>query len=381
MNTHHRPLQELAEHGQSAWVDDLTRPMVRQGQLGELIDSGITGVTSNPTTFDEAVTGSDAYDDQLAELAEQHTGSGKQSAKPDPKETFLSLATRDIRDACDLLRPVFDRGGRYCDGWVSLEVDPRLAYDTRATVDEAERLRTMVARPNMFVKIPGTRQGIPAIEEAVSRGIPVNVTLLFSLERHREAARAYLRGLRRRLERGGDLRTLASVASFFVSRVDAEANKRLDRIGGHEELRNTVAVANAKLAYQTYREEFSGPQWEELAEAGARPQQCLWASTSPKDPALRDVTYVEALIGRDTVDTMPRKTIRAFAEHGEVTDTLETDVDEARRTLRRLADAGVDYDDVTAVLEREGVEKFASSFRALFDGITEKQRKLASGRA
>lgn len=364
MNTQRTRLHELAEHGQSAWVDYLSRPMIREGELAELIDSGITGVTSNPTTFHEAITGSDAYDTELSELD-----------GAEPKEAFLSLASRDVTDACDLLRPTFDRAGRHGDGWVSLEVDPRLAYDTRATVDEAERLRELVGRPNLFVKIPGTRQGIPAIEEATSRGIPVNVTLLFSLDRHREAAEAYLRGLRRRLERGGDLRSVCSVASFFVSRVDAEANKRLPE---HSELRDTLAIANAKLAYQNYRELFTGPRWDELAEAGARQQQCLWASTTPKDPELRDVHYVEELIGADTVDTMARSTIHAFTDHGTVADTVERDVDGARQTLRRFADAGVDYDDVTAVLEREGVEKFTDSFRQLFDGITEKQRGLAS---
>jgi transaldolase len=259
---------------------------------------------------------------------------------------------------------------------VSLEVDPRLANDTDATSAEAARLSRLVDRPNLMVKFPGTEAGLPAIEETVARGVPVNVTLLFSLGRHRAAAEAYVRGLRRLRRDGGDLRSVASVASFFVSRVDTEADRRLAGIGGHDELRGTLGVANAKLAYQTYLNVFSGPEWAELAEAGATPQWCLWASTSMKDPARSDTWYVEQLIGPDTVDTMPRTTVEAFIDHGKLADTLVSDIDSAQRTMRAFQDAGVDYDEVVAALEREGVERFSASFQQLFDGIAAKSGQL-----
>ncbi|RSM80897.1 transaldolase [Kibdelosporangium aridum] len=357
-------LHELAQHGQSAWVDYLSRPFLHTGELAGLVADGVVGVTSNPTIFHGAIAESDAYDDQLREVLRTET---------DPKEVFLEIARDDIRTACDLLRGVF---GHTPDGWVSLEVDPHLAHDTQATVEEAVRLHRMVDKPNLFVKIPGTEAGLPAIEECVARGVPINVTLLFSLERHRAAAKAYLRGLRRLREAGGELSTVASVASFFVSRVDTEADRRLDEIGGHDELKGTLAIANAKLAYLTYQELFTGPDWDELAAAAASPQRCLWASTSAKNPAYRDVRYVEELIGPDTVNTMPRETISAFQDDGAVADTLVRDVDAARRTLDRFADAGIDYDDVVAVLEREGVAKFAASFDKLFDAIADKRDHL-----
>jgi transaldolase len=236
----------------------------------------------------------------------------------------------------------------------------------------------MVDRPNLFVKIPGTLEGLEAIEETIAGGIPVNVTLLFSLERHRAAAEAYLNGLRRLHDAGGDLRAVASVASFFVSRVDTEADRRLEELGGHDDLKGTLAIANAKLAYQTYKELFSGEEWEELERAGASPQRCLWASTSTKNPAYRDVLYVEELIGPDTVNTMPRETVEAFQDHGRVRPTLEGGLDEAKSTLERFASAGVDYDDVVRVLEREGVEKFAGSFSALLECVAAKRDQLVA---
>ncbi|MFC6083647.1 transaldolase [Sphaerisporangium aureirubrum] len=364
------PLQDLAKHGQSAWIDYLSRNFVRNGDLAALIDEGVAGVTSNPTIFQAAIAEGDAYDEQLREVFAVHN---------DPKEVFLALARRDIQDACDLLRPVFDQGDASRDGWVSLEVDPQLADDTQGTIDEATRLYEMIGRPNLFVKIPGTTAGLPAIEETVARGIPVNVTLLFSLRRHREAAEAYLRGLRRLHATGGDLHAVASVASYFVSRVDTEADRRLTEIGGHDDLKGTLAVANAKLAYQTYLELFRGDDWAELEAAGASPQRCLWASTSVKNPEYRDVRYVEELVGAYTVNTMPRDTLEAFQDHGRVADTLERDVDEARDVFDRFAAAGVDYDDVTDTLEREGVAKFAASFRQLFDGVAAKRREMGQG--
>lgn len=363
------PLQLLAEHGQSPWIDYLSRPFVRDGDLAALIDQGIVGVTSNPTIFQGAIADGHAYDEQLREVLREQT---------DPKEVFLALAQEDIRGACDLLREVFDRGERTRDGWVSLEVDPNLAYDAHATIDEARRLHAMIDRPNLFVKIPGTEPGLGAIEESIAAGIPINVTLLFSLDRHRGAAEAYLRGLRRLQENGGDLSKVASVASFFVSRVDTEADRRLDEIGGHDELKGTLAIANAKLAYLTYKELFSGPEWEKLERAGASPQRCLWASTSTKNPDYRDVLYVEDLVGPETVDTMPRETIEAFQDHGQVEDTLERDLDDAKQTLERFAEVGIDYDDVVAVLEREGVDKFAKSFQELFDGVSSKRDQLVA---
>ena len=364
-----KPLKQLLEHGQSPWLDYISRDFVRGGDLAGLIDDGIVGLTSNPTIFQGAISKSDMYDDQLREVLQNET---------DPKEVFLALAREDIREACDLLRPVFDRGDSTRDGWVSLEVDPTLAHDAKATAKEAQRLHEMVGRPNLFVKIPGTEEGLEAIEETIAVGIPVNVTLLFSLERHRQAAEAYLKGLRRLKDDGGDLSTVASVASFFVSRVDTEADRRLDEIGGHDELKGKLAIANAKLAYQTYEELFSGSEWEELESAGASPQRCLWASTSTKNPEYRDVIYVEQLIGAKTVNTMPRETIEAFEDHGRVEDTLKQGLDEAKQTLEQLAEAGIDYDDVVHVLEREGVEKFEKSFKDLLDGVASKRDQLVA---
>jgi transaldolase len=363
------PLKELLAQGQSPWIDYLSRPFVRDGGLAGLVDDGIRGVTSNPTIFQGAISEGDAYDEQLHEVL---------ASESDPKEVFLALAQEDIRGACELLRPVFENGDATRDGWVSLEVDPMLAADASATIEEARRLHRMIDRPNLFVKIPGTEAGLKAIEETIAGGIPVNVTLLFSLERHRQAAEAYLRGLRRLHDDGGDLATVASVASFFVSRVDTEADRRLEEIGGHDELRGKLAIANAKLAYRNYKEIFSGPGWEELVAAGGSPQRCLWASTSTKNPDYRDVLYVEELIGPETVNTMPPDTIEAFQDHGRVEPTLERDLDGARRTLEEFASAGVDYDDVVEVLEREGVEKFAKSFKELFDGVASKRDQFVA---
>jgi transaldolase len=259
---------------------------------------------------------------------------------------------------------------------VSLEVDPDLAHDAIRTAKEARRIHELIDRPNLFVKIPGTQEGLGAIEETIAAGIPVNVTLLFSLERHRQAAEAYIRGLQRLYAAGGDLTSVASVASFFVSRVDSEADSRLDQIGGHNHLKGTLAIANAKLAYQSYLQMFTGPDWEVLVAAGASPQRCLWASTSTKNPDYRDVMYVEQLIGPDTVNTMPPKTAEAFLDHGRVERTIDEDVDGARRTLEAFAELGVDYDDVVNKLEREGVEKFADSFRELIGEVDHKREEL-----
>jgi len=362
-------LQELSKLGQSVWIDYLSRRLVREGELEELMrEHAVVGVTSNPTIFQKAIAEGDAYDEQLREvLAEEK----------DPKEIFLRLAVKDVQDACDLLRSVWDQGSGK-DGYVSIEVDPNLASDTDATIAEAQRLHELVDRPNCFVKIPATEAGVPAIEEMIARGRRINVTLIFSLQRYAEVVEAYLRGLERLVESGGDATQVASVASFFVSRVDTEADRRLDEAGAPEDLKGKLAVANAKLAYQRYKELFGGERWEKLRAAGATTQRCLWASTSTKNPAYRDVLYVEELIGPETVDTMPEETIEAFEDHGEVALTLEQDLEEARRVFERVAEAGVDYDDVVATLEHEGVQKFSDSFAELLEGVRGKRGELVS---
>jgi transaldolase len=362
-------LQQVSELGQSIWIDFLSRKLVHGGELARMIEEdAVVGVTSNPTIFQKAIAEGDAYDEQLKEvLAEED----------DAKEVFLRLAIKDVQDACDLLRPVWD-GGAGQDGYVSIEVDPNLAYDTEGTIAEAQRLHELVDRPNCFVKIPATEPGLPAIEEMIARGRSINVTLIFSLQRYAEVVEAFQRGLERLVENGGDPGPVASVASFFVSRVDTEADKRLEELGAPDELKGKLAIANAKLAYQRYKELHSGERWDALSAKGARAQRCLWASTSTKNPAYRDVMYVEELIGPKTVDTMPEETISAFQDHGEVAPTLERDLDEARRVFERIAEAGVDYADVVAVLEKEGVDKFADSFKELLEGVRAKRGELVS---
>jgi transaldolase len=360
-------LDKLSALGQSVWIDYLSRELLQTGELARMVkQDAVVGVTSNPTIFQKAISSGEAYDEQLRDvLAEER----------DPKEVFLRLAVRDVGEALDLLRKVWDEGsGR--DGYVSLEVDPNLAYHTEATVAEAVRLHALVDRPNLFVKIPATKPGLPAIEDMIAKGKSINVTLIFSLHRYEEVARAYIRGLERLVAGGGDPTTVASVASFFVSRVDTETDKRLDAVGGHEKLKGQLAIANAKLAYQRYNELFSGETWEFLVSKGATPQRPLWASTSTKNPEYRDVMYVEELIGPMTVNTMPEETISAFQDHGKVALTLERGLDEAKQLFSDLADAGVDYDDVTDTLEQEGVEKFADSFAELLEGIRAKSGEL-----
>ena len=363
------PLQELADHGQSVWIDYLSRPFVQDGDLAGLVEQGIKGVTSNPTIFQGAIAEGDAYDDQIREIVS--------GGEKEPKEIFIGLAADDIRDACDVLRPVHDEGGGK-DGYVSLEVDPNLAHDTQGTIEEAKRLHALIDKPNLFIKIPATKEGLPAIEETIAAGIPVNVTLIFSLERHRAVAEAYVRGVQRLADSGGDLSKIASVASFFVSRVDTEGDKRLDELGGHDELKGKLAIANAKLAYEQYKDVFSGEAWEALEAKGASKQRCLWASTSTKNPEYRDVIYVEELVGPDTVNTMPRATVEAVIDHGEIRDSLDEDIDGARKLLDDLKAAGIDYDDVVDTLEKEGVKKFADSFKELFADIESKRDQLVA---
>jgi transaldolase len=362
-------LHQLSELGQSVWIDFLSREMLQTRELERLMrDDAVVGITSNPTIFQKAISQGDLYDEQIRACLDELN---------DPKEIFWRLAEKDVGDACDVLRPVWDAGHGQ-DGYVSIEVDPNLARDTEATIAEARRLHAEIDRPNLFVKIPATKEGLPAIEEMIASGKSINVTLIFSLERYAEVVEAYIRGVERLVESGGDPSPVASVASFFVSRVDTETDKRLDDIGGHDELKGKLAIANAKLAYQRYKELFSGGRWEPLAAKGATKQRCLWASTSTKNPAYRDVMYVEELIGPETVNTMPEETIRAFQDHGEVVLTLEQGVDAATRLFEQLAEAGIDYDDVVRVLEDEGVQKFADSFAELLDGIRAKRGELAA---
>jgi transaldolase len=362
-------LHQLSELGQSVWIDSLSREWLRTGELQRMIDEdAVVGVTSNPTIFQKAISEGGWYDDQLREvLAEED----------DLKEIFLRLAFDDIGEACELLRPIWDRA-QGLDGYVSLEVDPHLAHETEATIEEAQRFHETLERPNLYVKIPATKAGLPAIEEMIARGRNINVTLIFSLERYVEVTEAYIRGVERLVEAGGDPSQVTSVASFFVSRVDTEADKRLDALGGHDHLKGRLAIANAKLAYERYKEIFSAARWEPLAAKGASPQRCLWASTSTKNPEYRDVMYVEELIGPKTVNTMPKETIEAFQDHGDVRLTLERGLDEARQLFEELAAAGVDYDDVTRVLEDEGVQKFADSFDELLEGVRAKRGELVS---
>jgi transaldolase len=363
-------LHKLGALGQSVWMDNLSRELLQTGELArKMRDDAIVGITSNPTIFQKAISEGDRYDAQLKEILE--------SGETDPKEIFLQLSSHDIADACDLMRKVWDEtdGG---DGYVSWEVDPHLAYDLDGTIAEARRLHEWIERPNLYVKIPATEPGLGAIEEMIASARNINVTLIFSLERHREVMEAYIRGVERLVENGGDPTTVHSVASFFVSRVDTETDKRLEAIGGEaSRLAGRLGVANAKLAYQNYRDTFSGPRWEALAQKGATKQRCLWASTSTKNPAYRDVLYVEELIGPETVNTMPEETIRAFQDHGNVALTLTKDVDAAHRLFDDLRSVGIDYDDVTDTLEREGVQKFSDSFEELLEGIKAKRGELA----
>ncbi len=362
-------LHQLSELGQSVWIDFLSRQLLHGGKLARMMDEdAVVGVTSNPTIFQKAISEGDAYDEQLKECLEELS---------DPKEIFIHLSRQDVIEACDLLRKVWDEG-KGKDGYVSWEVDPNLANDTAGTIAEARRLHQLAERPNLHVKIPATEAGLPAIEEMIAAGKNINVTLIFSLDRYVAVTEAYIRGLERLVESGGDPTRVASVASFFVSRVDTEVDKRLDELGGHEELKGKLAIANAKLAYQRYKEIFAGERWESLASKGATKQRCLWASTSTKNPDYRDVMYVEQLIGPETVDTMPEETIEAFQDHGEVAPTLEQGLDQAKLVFEQTAEAGVDYDDVVRVLEEEGVKKFADSFKELLDGVESKRGELVS---
>ncbi|MFN2137034.1 MAG: bifunctional transaldolase/phosoglucose isomerase [Candidatus Promineifilaceae bacterium] len=362
-------INELYALGQSVWYDNIERDLINSGQLQALIDEGIVGLTSNPSIFQKAISGSDAYDADLRALA----GDGKSAL-----EIFEALAIDDLQRAADLLYPVFEEtNGK--DGYVSLEVNPNLAYDTEGTIAEARRLFAALGRRNAMIKVPATQAGIPAIATLIGEGININITLLFSNDNYQEVVEAYLEGLEALAREGGDVSRVASVASFFVSRVDGKVDKALAAIG-NETLQGKIAIANAKIAYTIFEALFSGERWEHLAAAGAQPQRLLWASTSTKNPDYSDVLYVDGLIGPDTVNTAPPQTIEAFLDHGTIAVTLTVDVDEARSQLAALAEAGIDLDAITAALQVEGVEAFASSFNDLIASIeAERLRAAAQG--
>lgn len=357
------PLAELSAAGVAVWLDDLDRGRISGGGLAGLVrDKHVVGVTTNPSIFQKALTNSAAYAEQIADLAIRGVDLG---------EAVRAVTTRDVRAACDVLRPVYDATDGL-DGRVSIEVDPRIAHDTDFTVAEARALWWQVDRPNLFIKIPATLAGLPAISQALAEGISVNVTLIFSLERYRAVMDAFLDGLERRRASGGSVHELGSVASFFVSRVDTEIDKRLDKLGSDAAgaLRGKAAIANARLAYEAYEQVFSSDRWRALASLGARPQRPLWASTGVKDPAYDDTRYVVDLVAPGVVNTMPEATLDAVADHGVVpSDSVTSGYADAHLVLDDLAAVGVDYDEVVELLEREGVEKFDASWQELLDSL------------
>ncbi|HEY6933925.1 MAG TPA: transaldolase [Marmoricola sp.] len=352
------PLQQLSEAGVSIWLDDLSRERIETGNLADLVKhQHVVGVTTNPTIFASALAEGERYDDQVRRLAEQGA---------DIDRAVFELTTTDVRDACDVMRPVFDATDGE-DGRVSIEVSPALAHDSRKTVEEAKRLWEAVDRPNLFIKIPGTTEGLPAISETLGEGISVNVTLIFGLDRYEQVMDAYLTGLEKAHANGHDLSTIRSVASFFVSRVDTEIDKRLEAASGAPaDLRGKAGVANARLAYQRFEKFFAGERWEAVKAHGAHVQRPLWASTGVKNPDYPDTMYVVDLVVPDTVNTMPEKTLKAVADHGEIRgDQVRGHYDDAAAVMDDLREAGIDYDDVIATLEREGVEKFVKSWDEL----------------
>jgi transaldolase len=354
------------QRGQSPWIDNITRDAITSGHLARLVEKGIRGVTSNPTIFQKAISAGDAYDEQFRSLIEVHS----------VEDAYWGLVVKDITDALEILRPVHD-ASQGEDGFVSIELAPALAAHTDSSIDAARNLHERIDRPNLYVKIPGTAEGIPAIRQMVSEGRNINITLIFGLERYGEVIEAYLSGLE---AYAGDLSKVVSVASFFVSRVDTEVDRRLDAIGTDKALalRGKAAVAQAKLAYQLFLERFSGTRWEALAERGARVQRPLWASTSTKNPDYPDLLYVDNLIGPDTVNTMPDATVEAFVDHGRLERTIDAAADEARRTLDRVEALGISMEDVAATLEEEGVAAFSKSYDELLQALTDKANSLSS---
>ncbi len=375
------PLLQLQDYGQSVWYDNIDRAQLVSGEFKRLLEDGIVGVTANPTIFDKSISSGHAYDEQINELIK---------ANKSVSEIYEALVIQDIRTVADLLRPIYDRTESK-DGYVSLEVSPDLAHDTEGTIKEAARFWQMVDRPNLMIKIPATPEGIPAIYETLRNGINVNVTLIFSIQAYRAVADAYIRALEDRNGAGHDISTLASVASFFVSRVDTLVDKLLDdKIKASSDsleqehaksLRGKAAIANARLVYQDFKGIFSTPRFESLKHAGAHVQRPLWASTSTKNPAYRDVLYAEELVGPDTVDTMPLETVEKFSDHGRVRASIEDDIPGAKHAMDELEKIGIHYSQVTQQLLDEGVQKFADSFHQLFKGIEGKKQAIEAGQA
>ena len=368
-------VQLMRDCGQSVWYDNISRGLIESGGLQGLIDLGVSGLTSNPTIFEQAVTGSSDYDNALLELARR----GKTA-----EEIYETLAINDIRSAADLLEPIYD-GSDGADGYASLEVSPYLAHDTEETVAEAKRLFKALDRPNVMMKVPATPQGIPAVHRLIGEGINVNVTLTFSLESYRDVRQGYLAGLEDLHWSGGELASISSVASFFISRVDTAVDSLIDEIihQGNEkaqDLKGKAAISNAKLAYRDFAEDFQGDRFAILRDAGARVQRPLWASTSTKNPDYSDVLYVESLVGPDTVNTMPDGTLQALMDHAEVTDVLEQELEAAQEHIETLEDLGISMEDVTAKLLSDGVNAFANSYTGLKSNIEEKRVKLLTGR-
>ena len=373
------PLLQLIEHGQSYWIDNLSRHMITSGDLKKRVsEQGLRGITSNPSIFDKAITKSNDYDAQIKELI--------RSGKENIKEIYDALTIKDIQDACDILRPVFDESDGL-DGFVSLEVSPYLARHTNETMAEARRLFKAVNRPNCLIKIPGTGEGVPAIEQMLYEGININITLLFSIQSYETVARAYIKALERRLNEKKDITKVSSVASFFISRIDVLVDELLhhriipeagpDKYKKARDLLGNAAIASGKIAYQSFKKIFSGSQWEKLEKAGARVQRPLWASTSTKNPNYNDVMYVEPFIGPSTVNTMPEQTIAAFADHGKIVpNSVENDLDSAGKNFGQLAELGIDIDYVTQRLEDEGIQKFIEPYDALLKNLEEKSRKF-----
>ncbi len=357
-----------AEYGQSPWLDNLTRGYLRDGTLARMVADGIRGVTANPTIFTKAIVGSADYDEQFAAL----TATGRPL-----EDAYWQLVVDDITAALAVLRAVFDASGT--DGFVSVEVAAELARDTQATLAAARALHERIAAPNLFVKIPATAEGIPAVQAMIAEGRSINITLIFSLARYDQIIEAYLAGLEAFVERGGDPSRVHSVASFFVSRVDTEVDRRLEAAGTREALalRGQAAIAQAKLAYRLFRKRFAGERWQRLAALGAHPQRPLWASTSTKNPAYPDTRYVDELIGPDTVNTLPEVTIAAFTDHGTLARTIDTGVDEAAEVMRRLAAAGVDMDDVGLTLEDHGIAGFHTSYQQVLAALAAKADELS----
>lgn len=369
-----KPMQKLYDEvGQSIWLDYIERTMVHNGELKEFVDKGLRGVTSNPTIFQQAIAKSEAYQDDLAELAK----SGKST-----KEIFEALAVADIQAATDVLAPVYEASGG-TDGFVSIEVAPDLADDTEATIEEARRLHKSVNRPNVMVKVPATEPGIEAIRQLIADGININVTLIFSLERYNAVKEAYFQGLEARVTNGEPIDKIASVASFFVSRVDSNIDSKLEKAAPNngtdpKELMGKTALANAKLAYAQFEEKFSGERWEKLQSKGAQLQRPLWASTSVKNPEYPDLLYVEPLMGPHTVNTMPTNTLDAFVDHGDIATRVRDDITEQKAVVAKLGELGISLDQATDELEEEGVKKFTDSYEDLLATIEKQSKKVAA---